>query len=154
MTARRRHDQAGSPEKAVIVSSAKAVIVSRLQEKAGSKRRLIRMQNTSGTGSTVNEFHSKVYDIVAAIPEGRVLTYGQIALLLGEPKRARHVGRALSVAPMDRALPCHRVVNARGELSAPEIFGVGVQRAKLESEGIPFREDGRIDMKRLRDRVP
>ncbi len=101
-------------------------------------------------GTDANAFHSRVYDIVAAIPAGRVLTYGQIALMLGEPNRARHVGRALSIAPANRELPCHRVVNAKGELSAPEVFGAGVQHAKLADEGIPFREDGRIDMKRYR----
>ena len=95
-------------------------------------------------------FHNRVYEIVATIPAGRVLTYGQIALLLGEPKRARHVGHALSVAPSDRARPCHRVVNAKGELAAPEVFGAGVQRMLLEGEGIPFRDDGRIDMKKYK----
>lgn len=105
---------------------------------------------TIGNSMADNEFQSRVYDIVATIPVGRVLTYGQIALMLGEPNRARQVGRALSVAPANRALPCHRVVNAKGELSAPEVFGAGVQRAKLACEGIPFREDDRIDMKRYR----
>ena len=98
----------------------------------------------------MSTFNERVYELVSTIPAGQILTYGQIALLLGEPKRARHVGHALAVAPMEQALPCHRVVNAKGELAAPETFGVGVQRARLEAEGIPFRQDGRIDMGRYR----
>ena len=93
-------------------------------------------------------FAQKVYDIVAAIPAGRVLTYGQIALLLGEPRQARRVGQAMAHAPAERNLPCHRVVNARGEMSPPEVFGAGRQRLMLEAEGIPFRTDGRIDWKK------
>jgi methylated-DNA-protein-cysteine methyltransferase related protein len=95
-------------------------------------------------------FEKRVYDLVAAIPPGKVLTYGQIALLLGEPRRARHVGRAMSQAPGQMRLPCHRVVNAKGEMSPPEVFGDGVQRHRLESEGVPFRENGCIDWKRLK----
>lgn len=95
-------------------------------------------------------FEEKVYDLVSGISAGKVLTYGQIALLLGEPNRSRQVGKAMSQAPEFLHLPCHRVVNAKGEMSPPGVFGPGVQRARLEEEGIPFRENGCIDWKRLR----
>ncbi len=100
----------------------------------------------------MTEFEKRVYTLVATIPPGKVLTYGQIALLLGEPNRSRHVGRAMAMAPEFMCLPCHRVVNAKGEMSPPEVFGAGVQRHRLESEGMPFRENGCIDWKRLRAR--
>lgn len=101
----------------------------------------------------MNEFARRTYEIVATIPAGRVLTYGQVALLLGEPRRARHVGHAMAETPEALHLPCHRVVNAKGEMAPPGVFGAGVQRARLEAEGIPFREDGRIDWKRYGQRV-
>ena len=96
----------------------------------------------------MTEFEKRVYGLAAAIPPGKVLTYGQIALLLGEPNRSRHVGRAMAVAPESMHLPCHRVVNAKGEM-LPDVFGSGVQRHRLESEGVPFRENSCIDWKRL-----
>lgn len=100
----------------------------------------------------MTEFEKRVYNLVAAIPPGRVLTYGQIALLLGEPNRSRQVGQAMSHAPGTLHLACHRVVNAKGEMSQPDVFGAGVQRQWLESEGVPFRENGCIDWKRLHSR--
>jgi methylated-DNA-protein-cysteine methyltransferase-like protein len=100
----------------------------------------------------MTDFEKRVHGLVAGIPTGKVLTYGQIALLLGEPNRSRHVGRAMAIAPESMQLPCHRVVNAKGEMLPPEVFGTGVQRHQLESEGVPFRENGCIDWKRLRAR--
>ena len=61
------------------------------------------------------ELSLSVYRLVEAIPEGKVLTYGEIAALLGRPRNARLVGRILSQTPPGRETPCHRVVNARGE---------------------------------------
>lgn len=87
------------------------------------------------------------YDIVACIPAGRVLSYGQLALMAGRPGAARMAARAMSHAPHDRELPCHRVVNQSGRLSPPEVFGgEGVQRAALEAEGVIFKHNGCIDM--------
>lgn len=97
-------------------------------------------------------FQNKVYTIVATLKPGQVLTYGQIALLLGEPKRARHVGQAMSQAPEEMHLPCHRVVNAKGEMAPPGVFAPGAQRMRLEAEGIPFRLNGCIDWKRYRQK--
>lgn len=91
-------------------------------------------------------FFEEVYQIVSNIPEGSVMTYGMIAAMLGKPKAARIVGYAMHDAPMDRQLPCHRVVSKDGKLSPTEIFGVGNQRRLLEQEGVTFKEDGRINM--------
>lgn len=84
-------------------------------------------------------FSREVYAVVAAIPRGKIVSYGEIARLLGHPSRSRMVGRALKKAP--EGLPCHRVVNCRGRL-AP---GWAAQRTLLESEGVAFLPDGRVD---------
>jgi len=98
-----------------------------------------------------------VYDIVERIPAGRVATYGQIAAMLthpgpghprGFPLAARRVGTAMRNAPAGRHLPCHRVVNARGEMLRGDAFGgADAQRQRLTREGVVFRQDGRIDLR-------
>lgn len=95
------------------------------------------------------KFFERVYKIVSKIPSGKVATYGQIALLLGEPRSARIVGWAMRVAPEELNLPCHRVVNRLGEMSPEYAFGnKEVQRAMLASEGITFDGNGKVDLKR------
>jgi len=92
---------------------------------------------------------SRVYALVAAIPSGQVTTYGQIASLLGDPRGARTVGWALHSNPYPGVVPCHRVVNKRGELSGGFAFGgPEVQRSLLEQEGVSFLPDGRVDLER------
>ena len=91
------------------------------------------------------DFFSRVYRLVACIPPGQVATYGQISAMLGNPGAARTVGWAMQAA--GEGLPCHRVVNASGALSPPEVFGPGVQRERLEHEGVSFLPSGRIDLK-------
>ncbi len=94
-------------------------------------------------------FFKEVYDIVAQIPAGKVASYGQIAAMLGNPRAARTVGWAMASAPERLHLPCHRVVDKQGRLSPDFVFGgYEVQRADLEAEGVVFRKDGRIDMKK------
>jgi methylated-DNA-protein-cysteine methyltransferase-like protein len=93
--------------------------------------------------------YRRFYDVVEKIPEGRVATYGQIALLAGRPGRARLVGHALSALEEDSEVPWHRVINSRGEISRR---GLGdsehFQRILLESEGVVFSEAGRVNLKR------
>lgn len=94
-------------------------------------------------------YFEQVYEIVAKIPEGKVTTYGQIALLLGNPKASRAVGWAMKAAPEELRLPCHRVVNRLGKLAPTHVFGCGeIQREILISEGITFNKDGCINMKK------
>jgi len=96
----------------------------------------------------MSDFYSLVYDLVARIPEGYVVTYGQIACALGKPHGARVVGSAMRCAPSGRHLPCHRVVNKAGEMAPNHVFGeCALQRDMLEAEGVIFLPDGRIDMK-------
>lgn len=95
----------------------------------------------------MKDFFQRVYGIVSQIPEGKVVTYGQIAQLLGEPRSARIVGWAIREAPEKLHLPCHRVVNRFGEMAPDYAFGSQeVQRALLTSEGITFKENGCIDI--------
>lgn len=91
----------------------------------------------------------KIYEVVKNIPKGKVATYGQVALLAGNPRWARVVGYALHVNPEPGIIPCHRVVNREGKTAPGFAFGgEGVQRQLLESEGIIFETDGRIDLEK------
>lgn len=95
-------------------------------------------------------FFVRTYDLVRQIPEGRVATYGQLARMLGEPRKARFVGFAMHGSPgMAGGVPCHRVVFKDGSLAPGFAFGgPEVQRQMLESEGVLFLADGRVDMER------
>ncbi len=88
----------------------------------------------------------KIWQVVHAIPAGRVATYGQVARLAGLPGYARYVGLVLKRLPSGSRLPWHRVVNARGRISFP--FGSSQycqQRALLEAEGVTFLK-GRLPL--------
>ena len=89
----------------------------------------------------------KIYAVVTKIPKGRVATYGQVAILAGNPRWARVVGYALHNNPAPGIIPCHRVVNREGRVAEGFVFGGGdAQRDLLEKEGIVFGLDGRIDL--------
>ena len=92
-----------------------------------------------------------VYAILKTIPAGNVMTYGQVAERLGNKNLARTVGNILHDNPDPANIPCHRVVNAKGKVAEHYAFGgADAQRAKLESEGIVFEQNGRIDLKKYR----
>jgi methylated-DNA-protein-cysteine methyltransferase-like protein len=82
--------------------------------------------------------YRRIYTVVKRIPRGKVATYGQIAALADLPRQARLVGYALNVLPADTALPWHRVVNAKGEISLRS-NGLGydqIQAQLLTREGV------------------
>jgi methylated-DNA-protein-cysteine methyltransferase-like protein len=93
---------------------------------------------------------SRIYAVVARIPRGRIATYGQVALLAGLPGQARQVGYALAALPAGNPgrVPWHRVVNAKGEVSPRRGEGSraaeGLQRLRLEREGVRFDAAGRM----------
>lgn len=87
----------------------------------------------------------EILSVVEEIPAGRVASYGQIAKLIGRENNARLVGKVLSDAERYGSYPCHRVVNHAGR-TAP---GWVEQRPLLEAEGVSFRADGHVDMKRF-----
>lgn len=92
----------------------------------------------------------RIYEVVCRIPRGRVATYGQIAMLAGDPHWSRVVGYALHVNPDPEGIPCYRVVNRFGEVSAAFAFGGGNrQRELLEADGVAFLPDGRVDLRRF-----
>ena len=100
-------------------------------------------------GSEKGGFFWRVYALLRQVPCGKVVTYGQIAAMLGAPRMARQVGYALHVNPEPGVIPCHRVVNRFGGLSPAFAFGGdNQQRILLEGEGVTFLEDGRVDMKK------
>ena len=102
-----------------------------------------------GEPKATRRLYAQIYDLVRAVPRGRVTTYGSIALVLGAPGRARQVGYALAALHGHEDVPAHRVVNRSGVLTGEHAFGApGAMRALLEDEGIAFREDGRVDMRR------
>lgn len=94
----------------------------------------------------------QIYAVVARIPRGRVATYGQVAAVAGLPRQARLVGYAMYGLPTGSKLPWHRVINARGEVSARSDPGPSeaLQRHLLEREGVRFDERGRVSLKRYR----
>ena len=93
-----------------------------------------------------DELIYEILSVVEEIPPGYVASYGQIAALIGRDKNARLVGKVLSLSQYYGQYPCHRVVNRAGR-TAP---GWYEQRSLLESEGVTFKKDGCVDMKKHR----
>ncbi|HEX6133773.1 MAG TPA: methylated-DNA--[protein]-cysteine S-methyltransferase [Longimicrobiales bacterium] len=95
-------------------------------------------------------FTSRVHRMVRRVPYGRVVSYGGIAALLGQPRAARGVGQALHALPDGSDVPWWRVINRNGEISIRGVpHGAQLQRALLEGEGVEFGRGGRIDWKRF-----
>ena len=87
----------------------------------------------------MNSFE-KIYEAVSQIPKGKVATYKQIAKIAGV-KNARVVGFALNKNKNPDRVPCHRVVNIRGELTGYAFGGIKMKKELLEKEGIKFDGD-------------
>ena len=94
-----------------------------------------------------SNFRSRVEALVAQIPKGRVMTYGQIAALCGNARAARIVGGIAHFG--DSALPWQRVVNKKGGLALGYPGGRQGHKANLESEGIPVSDDYYVDVEQL-----
>lgn len=91
-------------------------------------------------------FFSQVYEIVRAVPKGKVTTYGHIATALGT-KDARRVGHALHANPDPELTPCHRVVAKDGRLAPHYAFGGSLEQyAKLIEEGVSFLDREHVDL--------
>ncbi len=88
-----------------------------------------------------NPLYERVYFLVRAIPPGKVTTYGQLGAMCGIAD-ARTIGDAMNACPKD--VPWQRVINARGTISIQGATGAR-QRALLESEGVAFDENARVD---------
>ena len=96
--------------------------------------------------------YDRIYATVCKIPFGRVATYGQIADLAGLYGKARLVGYALYRVQIADNIPWHRVINAKGEISYSfnRQGGDYLQKLLLEEEGIEFKNNGKIDLKKYR----
>ena len=102
---------------------------------------------TSGAARPMNEkLMREVYAIADSIPPGKVMSYGQIAAVLGRPKNSRLIGKIMSLADRYGDHPCHRVVNSAGRT----VPGWPEQRELLEAEGVTFRKNGNVDMSKHR----
>ena len=91
-------------------------------------------------------YREKVYEIVREIPSGRVMTYGQIAEILGEGYTARTVGYVMHAAETEN-VPWQRVINSKGGCSTGKMtVPINLQQKMLEEEGIVFNEKGFCDL--------
>ena len=90
----------------------------------------------------MNPFYEQVYNTVKKVPYGKVISYGQIARILGRPRAAREVGRAMRICPED--IPWQRVVMADGTVTGGMF--ADMRKGMLEGEGVVFLSDGRVDM--------
>jgi len=92
-----------------------------------------------------------IWQVVCAIPRGRVSTYGAVARAAGLPGRARQTGFALRVAPDDLNLPWHRVVGSGGRIAFPRASrAFKEQTRRLRAEGVAV-ENGRVAASALAD---
>src|SRR5215470_8695496 len=120
---------------------------------ASAKNSHIRTTAAHGTSERLPRFFSHVYRLVSQIPKGKVVTYGQVATLLGAPRAARAVGTALRYLPrpLSRTVPWQRVINAAGGISLRgDVVRTEEQRWLLENEGIEFDRHGKVNLKKYR----
>ncbi len=106
-------------------------------------------ENTASQNDAPRPFRELVWEVVRAIPRGRVMTYGQVAAVLGAPRAARAVGFVLYRTPIEARVPCQRVVNRWGGLAA--VYGWGGaerHRADLIADGVPVSESCTVDLAR------
>lgn len=95
------------------------------------------------------KFFDRIYELVRQIPKGKVVTYGQIAGMLGT-RDARRVGWALH-ANTDKDNPCHRVVNKDGQVALNYAFdGWQEQKRRLVEEGVGFMDETHVDLVKFR----
>jgi methylated-DNA-protein-cysteine methyltransferase-like protein len=99
-----------------------------------------------------DEAVAAIYAVIRRIPKGWVATYGQVAAMAGLPRRARLVGHVLQHLDPATAIPWHRVVNAKGQVSYSQSRNGGdaLQRCLLEQEGVAFDDKNRFDLERFR----
>ena len=116
----------------------------------------------------LTNFQKRVYNVVKRIPKGKVVTYKEVARVLGNPKLARAVGNALGQNPFlflskfpprsvslqqdpsrkagSAFIPCHRVIKSDGSLGGYQL-GIEKKKKLLRKEGVRFDKNGKIDKK-------
>lgn len=126
----------------------KALAYRRTAENLGKQREATREKENRAP-----RFFAHVYRVVSQVPKGKVVTYGQVAALLGAPRAARAVGTALRhlPQPLSRTVPWQRVINAAGGISLrDDVVRAEEQRWLLEAEGIEFDRHGKVNLKQYR----
>jgi methylated-DNA-protein-cysteine methyltransferase-like protein len=104
------------------------------------------MNSSSPKREPDHKYRERVYKIVRRIPSGRVMTYGQIAYMLGEGYTPRTVGFAMHGADESNT-PWHRVINSQGKCSTGRVvLPSDKQQRMLEQEGVKFDDTGRCDL--------
>jgi methylated-DNA-protein-cysteine methyltransferase related protein len=104
------------------------------------------MRNTDAKSKLEGQYRERVYKIVRRIPRGRVMTYGQIAYILGEGYTPRTVGFVMHGAD-EKKTPWHRVINSQGRCSTGGVvLPADKQQRMLEAEGVMFTAGGSCDL--------
>ncbi|CEG22196.1 Methylated-DNA--protein-cysteine methyltransferase [Planococcus massiliensis] len=95
-------------------------------------------------------FTLKAIELIAQIPKGKVMTYGQIAACAGSPRGARQVARLLHSMSRKHGLPWHRVINAQGKIVLQDEESRFAQLQLLQEEGVDVAQNGIVDLERYR----
>ena len=111
---------------------------------AATSAKPIHLLQNYADNKVMSPFFKQVYSIVEQIPHGKVISYGQIARILGRPRAAREVGWAMRRCP--EHLPWQRVVMSDGSITGG--IYADMRKALLEGEGVVFLADGRVDMEK------
>lgn len=98
----------------------------------------------------MTDFTEKVISIIKNIPEGQVMTFGQVARMAGNPRAARQVVRILHSLSRKHQLPWHRVINSKGEIGLKDI---GEQKFLLEAEGVEVSQSGSISLEKYQFKI-
>ena len=94
------------------------------------------------------EFHQSTIAVLKKVPRGKVVTYGLVAAMAGNPRGARQVVRTLNTSWEKDKLPWHRVINSQGKISLKPGQGYELQKSLLEKEGVKFGPGGQVDLEK------
>jgi methylated-DNA-protein-cysteine methyltransferase-like protein len=92
------------------------------------------------------EFTKRTIAVLKKVPRGKVVTYGLVAAMAGNPLGARQIVRTLNTAWDKEKLPWHRVINSQGKISLKPGQGYELQKKLLEKEGVKFGPGGQVDL--------
>ncbi len=95
----------------------------------------------------LNFFTQSAIDVIKSIPKGKVMTYGQVARMAGNPRGARQVVRILHSMSRKYNLPWHRVINSKGEIGFQDDERYNEQKLLLQIEDIEISRSHRISLK-------
>src|SRR5215210_2853762 len=112
---------------------------------AGKKDKPLISNALPGRPQDAPSFRERVYELVLRIPAGRVMSYGQVARVMGAGYDARAIGNIMYATPDDgRGIPWHRVINSQGKCSTAGLTTPpDLQQRLLEAEGVIFNDKGR-----------